>query len=106
MLRKILALMAVTATAPMAFASGAGEKHVGGDGVTYLPGGALTYDVFEASVDHADLADCPAEFDPDVVFCRLTLAAEAAHVFVFELDGDQRLLAVKNYALDGEFLPF
>ena len=47
-----------------------------------------------------------AEFDPDAVFCRMTLAADMAHVFVFHYDGDQPLLAVKSYALDDGFLPF
>ena len=85
-------------------ASGPGETHAGGN--TYLEGGAFTYDVFEQSVDHVDLENCPAEFDPDTVFCRMTLASEMANIFVFSFDGEQPLLAVKSYELGGDFLPF
>ncbi len=101
----VAALVLALALAPAAArASGPGERHP--EGVAYLPGGALTYDVFEAAVAHADLEGCPEEFDPDAVFCRLTLASDAAHVFVFALDGDQPLLAVKSYELTDGFVPF
>lgn len=96
-------LMAMTLPAA-ALASGAGEKAHGG--TAYLAQAQFTYALFEETVDHVDLADCPAEFDPDAVFCRMTLASEQAHVFAFSLDGDQPLLAVKSYALDEGFLPF
>ena len=36
----------------------------------------------------------------------MTLAVDRAHVFVFALDGDQSLLAVKHYDLDDAFLHF
>lgn len=90
--------------APAALASGPGESHNGG--TAFLPSGVLTYELFEATIQHVDLADCPAQFDPDVVFCRMTLAADLAHVFAFRYDGEQALLAVKSYELDDEFLPF
>lgn len=86
-----------------AAASGPGETH---GGVAYLEGGAFIYEVFEQAVDHVDLENCPAEFDPEVVFCRMTLASEMANVFVFSFDGDQPLLAVKSYELGSDFLPF
>ncbi len=93
-----------TAAAGMAGASGPGESHH--DGTSYLANGALTYAVFEAAVPHADLEGCPAAFDPEAVFCRITLANNMAHVFVFDNDGDQPLLAVKSYDLGDGFLPF
>lgn len=65
-----------------------------------LSGGLLTYEVFEVSVDHADLATCPEGFDNEEVFCRLTLANEMAHVFVFAYEGDQPLMGVKSYELE------
>ncbi|MBN2630888.1 MAG: hypothetical protein JXR75_10165 [Rhodobacteraceae bacterium] len=75
--------------------------------VAYLPGGVLTYEVFEAAVTHEDVDTCPAEFDPERVFCRVTLAGGAVHVFVFDLNDDQPLLAVKPLALDQDgVLPF
>ncbi|MBN2907240.1 MAG: hypothetical protein JXJ18_11075 [Rhodobacteraceae bacterium] len=67
---------------------------------SYLEQGAFTYDVFEASVAHTDLDACPAEFDPDVVFCRLALTETQASVFVFTYEGDMPLLAIKHVALD------
>jgi hypothetical protein len=91
---------------PSAHASGPGEAGAGPAGTLWLPGGALTYAVFEETVAHADLASCPADFDPDAVFCRLTIAAEAANVFVFLFEGDQALVAVKRYPLDEGVLPF
>ena len=100
---RIAAALLALAAAP-ALASGPGEKHA--DGTAYLEGGALTYAVFEAAVEHADLEGCPAEFDPEAVFCRLTVASDQAHVFVFSYDGDQPLLAVKPYDLGDGFLPF
>ena len=84
-------LPALIAAAP-AFASGPGAHHAGG--THYLKGSALTYEVFEATIEHVDLEGCPAEFDPDAVFCRMTLASDQAHVFAFSYDGDQPLLAV------------
>ncbi len=64
-----------------------------------LADGRMTYEVFEHSVEHVDLATCPAEFDTEKQFCRMTLADDRAHVFVFALDGDQVLTAVKSYDL-------
>jgi len=85
-------------------ASGAGEGAEGG--THYLAKSTMTYELFEEAVQHVDLPDCPAEFDPDAVFCRMTLAGDEAHVWVFAYDGDMPLLAIKSYALDGDFLPF
>lgn len=100
----IAALTAVTLASPV-LASGPGESHAG-KGTAYLGNGVLSYEVFEASITHADMETCPVEFDSDAVFCRLTLANDGAHVFVFSYDGEQPLLAVKHYELDGDFLPF
>lgn len=100
-------LCAVSLLVPLAstaLASGPGETSHAGTG--YLEDGIFTYEVFEQAVDHVDLESCPAEFDPEVVFCRMTLASEMANVFVFSFDGEQPLLAVKSYELDDDFLPF
>ena len=101
---RLLAAALLLAAATPALASGPGESHA--EGVAYLPGGSLGYATFETAVAHVDLEGCPAEFDPDAVFCRMTLANEMAHVFVFSFDGDQPLLAVKDYELTDGFLPF
>ncbi len=99
-----ISLIAAVLVGTSALASGPGESH--GEGTSYLANAVFTYEVYEASVDHADLENCPSEFDPEKVFCRLTLAAEQAHVFVFSYDGEQPLLAVKHYELGDGFLPF
>lgn len=101
---RLITMIAGGALATSAMASGPGESHSGG--TAYFGDAAFTYDVFEASVQHADLEGCPAEFDPDAVFCRLTLTTDQAHVFVFSHNGDQPLLAVKHYELGDGFLPF
>lgn len=84
-------------------ASGAAEGAAEG---TVEVAGGLPYAVFEAAVEHADLAGCPAGFDTEKVFCRLTIANDAAHVFVFSWEGEQQLQAVRTYALGDGFLPF
>ncbi|WP_425090296.1 hypothetical protein [Tropicimonas sp. S265A] len=87
-----------------ALASGAGDVEHGG--TNYLANAVFTYELFEATVDHVDLVNCPVEFDPDAVFCRMTLASEMANVFVFSFDDAQPPLAVKSYDLEGDFMPF
>ncbi|MCM2563652.1 hypothetical protein M8756_15950 [Lutimaribacter sp. EGI FJ00015] len=88
----------------------AGAAHASDDsaqpGTVLLNDGPLTYEMFETAIDHVDLATCPAEFDPDMLFCRMTLSADSAHVFVFSYDGAQPLHAIKSYTLDEDFLPF
>lgn len=69
-----------------------------------IDNGRMTYEVFEHSIEHADLAGCPEGVDTDIHFCRLTLADDRAHVFVFALEGDQPLVALHAYGLD-EGLP-
>lgn len=61
--------------------------------------GRMTYEVFEQTVEHADLASCPEEFDRDAQFCRMTLADGMAHVFVFDMAGEQAMAAIKSYDL-------
>ena len=101
-MRKLLPALLVMA-AP-AFASGA--KDTAAEGTAFLPNGTLTYEVFEATIEHVDLEGCPEQFDPDVVFCRMTLASDMAHVFAFGFEGAQPLMAVKSYELTDGFLPF
>ncbi|KPP87801.1 MAG: hypothetical protein HLUCCO07_02925 [Rhodobacteraceae bacterium HLUCCO07] len=71
-----------------------------------LDNGQMTYEIFEHSVGHVDLATCPEGFDNDKVFCRLTVAEERAHVFAFAFEGDQLLQAIRSYEFDEEFLNF
>lgn len=103
MYRTVTPFLATLALTGAALASGPGETHH--DGTAYLANG-LTYEIFETAIEHVDLEGCPAEFDADANFCRMTLAADLAHVFVFSYDGDQPLLAVKSYELGDGFLPF
>lgn len=104
MSRTVTPLLATLLLAAPAWASGPGETHH--TGTSYLANGVFTYEAFETSVEHVDLEGCPVEFDAEANFCRMTLAADMAHVFVFAYDGDQPLLAVKAYELDDGFLPF
>ena len=66
------------------------------------PGGAragegkMIYSLFEATVPHVDLTECPAALARDGVFCRLALGAEEAHVFVFD-DTSSCLVATKSF---------
>ena len=49
---------------------------------------ALTYETFEAGVAHTDMADCPEGLGGEGMFCRFTLVAETAAVFVFSEETD------------------
>jgi len=98
----LTAALCVLATASSA--SGPGKNHKGG--ASFLENGSLGYELFETAVPHVDLATCPAQFDPEAVFCRMTLVNDMAHVFVFDLEGNQPLLAIKSYELGDGFLPF
>jgi hypothetical protein len=62
----------------------------------------LTYAIFELSVPHLDLKECPTGLARPGAFCRASTANDLVHVFVFAGDGDQCLLAVKSYK-DGEY---
>ena len=104
-MKRVLAASVMAFGLPgLALASGSGESHEGG--TAYLANGQFTYEVFEATVEHADLEGCPADFDPDAVFCRITIASDLAHIFAFSYNGDQPLLAVKSYEITEDFLPF
>lgn len=72
----------------------------------HLGDGPLSYEVFEAAVAHVDLERCPAEFADEEVFCRMTLANGQAHVFVFSMDPDTPLLAIKSLELTEDLLAF
>ena len=69
--------------------------------------GVLTYEMFEAAVPHADLADCPAALARDDSFCRLTLAEGALTVWMFRNSGRQDLQALQSFDPEAEGgLPF
>ena len=64
------------------------------------PAGAMTYEIFEATVEHGDLPECPKALAKDGRFCRVVLQNDKLHVFAFAEDGDQPMLAVMEYPLD------
>lgn len=92
-------------TALPAAASGPGEGADHSGDTIHVGAARMTHDISEASVPHVDPASCPVQSDPDAVLCRMTLAAEMANIFVFSIDGDQPLLAIKPYAPNSDFLP-
>lgn len=44
----------------------------------------LPYDVYEASVPHTDLENCPAQMEGEGRFCRISVVAEVATIFSFD----------------------
>ncbi len=46
-------------------------------------GCALSYEIYEHSVPHTDMEECPAGLAAADSFCRLSIMAEVATVFVF-----------------------
>lgn len=96
-----LALAVLLMPAGVAQASNAETGHASPDAEAIsLSDGRMTYELYETSIEHADLPGCPEGVDEERHFCRLTLAAEREHVFVFALDGDQPLVAVHSYDLE------
>ncbi|MGC9418233.1 MAG: hypothetical protein ACP5EN_04595 [Rhodovulum sp.] len=95
-----LAALAVTVSLGAAPALGCDEDVAPGGQTSYLERGVFTYDVFEASVAHTDLSECPQEFDPDVVFCRFATTETSGSIFVFSYVDDMPLLAIKHVPLD------
>ncbi|MDQ1900000.1 hypothetical protein RAH32_06040 [Paracoccus sp. WLY502] len=69
------------------------------------PAGAMTYEIFEATVEHGDLPECPAALAAEGRFCRVVLQNDMLHVFAFSEDGDQPMLAVLEYPLDAVAFP-
>lgn len=69
------------------------------------PAGAMTYEIFEATVEHGDLPDCPKALAAEGRFCRVVLQNDMLHVFAFAEDGDQPMLAVMEYPLDAVTFP-
>lgn len=52
----------------------------------------LTYDIFEASVAHLDLAVCPEGLPQMDSFCRAAVLHDTVHVFAFATDEDSPLI--------------
>jgi len=69
------------------------------------PAGAMTYEIFEATVEHGDLPECPKALAAEGRFCRVVLQNDMLHVFAFAEDGDQPMLAVMEYPLDAVSFP-
>ena len=65
-----------------------------------VPMAVMTYETFEATVDHADLPECPKALAAEGRFCRATIHDDALHVFAFNEDLDQPLQAVMDFPMD------
>jgi len=58
---------------------------------------AMSYETYEFSTGHIDLAQCPTDLAGENRFCRASVAGDQLHVAVFAQDGDQCLVTVKSY---------
>ena len=65
-----------------------------------VPMAVMNYETFEATVDHADLPECPKALAAEGRFCRATIHDDALHVFAFSEDLDQPLQAVMDFPMD------
>ncbi len=60
----------------------------------------LSYEVFEGSVPHTDMEECPQSLEAgDDAFCRVAVLAEVATVFVFSFENGC-LMQARNYFED------
>lgn len=57
------------------------------------PADTMTYEIFEATVEHGDLPECPAALAAESRFRRVVLQNDMLHVFAFSQDGDQGRLS-------------
>ena len=49
---------------------------------------ALSYEAFEQGIPHTDLEECPSSLKGSGKFCRYSVVAEIATVFVFDEDSN------------------
>jgi hypothetical protein len=56
----------------------------------------LTYAVFEATLPHLDLAECPGSLAGENRFCRLALGHDALWVFAFSVDGESPMVGFES----------
>ena len=114
--RTLLAAVLALVAGGAAFASVPGEYDTGPEtaGVAApinlaqpreTPAGAMTYEIFEATVEHGDMPECPKALAAEGRFCRVVLQNDMLHVFAFAEDGDQPMLAVMEYPLDAVTFP-
>ena len=114
--RTLLAAVLALVASGAAFASVPGEYDTGPEtaGVAApinlaqpreTPAGAMTYEIFEATVEHGDMPECPKALAAEGRFCRVVLQNDMLHVFAFAEDGDQPMLAVMEYPLDAITFP-
>lgn len=61
---------------------------------------SMTYEIFEGTVPHVDLSDCPIPLLGEDRFCRLGIAGENVTVFAFSTEGDQPMIAVRSWPAD------
>ena len=66
---------------------------------------ALSYEVYEYSVPHTDLEDCPAVMAGEGQFCRVAVMAEVATIFAFS-EETGCLVAARAFEEDGFSLTF
>lgn len=64
------------------------------------PAVPFTYEMFEQSVPHLDLAVCPAPLAGPDRFCRFTAQSDGLNVFVFSETGEQPLIAFQSWSSD------
>lgn len=57
---------------------------------------ALPYEVFEASVPHTDIEECPKTLAGENRFCRYSVLAEVATIFVFD-ENENCLIKTKSF---------
>ena len=61
----------------------------------------LPYEAFEFAVPHVDLETCPDGVTDVAAFCRATIANDEIHVFAFSDEGENHLVALRSFPVDG-----
>ncbi|MEL6480352.1 MAG: hypothetical protein AAFQ75_02790 [Pseudomonadota bacterium] len=56
----------------------------------------MTYAQFEFAIPHLDIDSCPAALSGTERFCRASTSDDQVHVFAFEAEGEQCLIAMTS----------
>ena len=69
------------------------------------PSCSLSYDVYEVSVPHTDMEACPTAISAEGAYCRVSVVAEVATIFVFS-EEDDCLIKAESFFEDEFALTF
>ena len=65
-----------------------------------LAEGVFSYADFEAAVTHINIEECPEGMGGENLFCRVSMANDALHVWVFSREGEMPFVSLHSFYED------